>query len=90
MTIARANFWHMKCGLNFMARKMNVLEIGQAARAEAAANHRQRTLLVTALDSMKPRPQAKKIMPPRPRLQIVVDDQTHTQMVEPVKIRHVD
>jgi hypothetical protein len=80
----------MKCGLNFMARKMNVLEIGQAARAEAAVNQRQRTLLVAALDSMKPRPQVKKIMPPRLRLQIVVEEPAQTQMVEPVKIRHAD
>ncbi len=73
-----------------MARKMNILEIGQAARAESAVNIRQRSLLVTALDYMKSRPQAKKITPPRPRLQIVVEDQSQTQMVEPVKIRHAD
>jgi hypothetical protein len=73
-----------------MARKTNVLANGPAARDKAPLNHRQRALLVTAIDSMKPRPQAKKILPPRPRLQIVVDGWSQTQIVEPVKIRHAD
>lgn len=78
----------MKCGLNFMARKIHTLELGPAARDKSAVNHRQRTLLVAALDYMKSRTPAKKIAPPR--LQIVVDEPTPAQVVEPVKIRHAD
>jgi hypothetical protein len=80
----------MKCSLKFMARKTNVLENGTVARDKSAVNQRQRALLVAALDSMKSRPLLKKIAPPRPRLQIVVDGWSQTQIVEPVKIRHAD
>jgi hypothetical protein len=80
----------MKCSLKFMARKTNVLENGTAARDKSAVNQRQRAMLVAALDSMKARPRLKKIAPPRPRLQIVVDGWAQTQIVEPVKIRHAD
>jgi hypothetical protein len=78
----------MKCGLNFMARKIHTLELGPAARDKSAANQRQRTLLVAALDFMKSRTPMKRIAPPRLRLQIVVEEPPQTQMVEPVKIRH--
>jgi hypothetical protein len=71
-----------------MARKIHTLEIGPAARDKSAVNQRQRTLLAAALDFMKARTPVKRIAPPRPRLQIVVEEPAPTQMVEPVKIRH--
>src|ERR1700733_1332698 len=83
-------FWHTDCSMNFMAKKMNALQLAQTARAEAEFTNRRPPLPMGALSLMQqPRPQAGRGFPPRRRLQITVDDTTYAQLPQLVKIIHV-
>jgi hypothetical protein len=80
--------WHKDCSINFMAKKMNSLQLAQTARAEAEASNRRFAPSMGALSLMQPRSQAVNIFPTRRRLQITIDGETGGQIPQSVKITH--
>jgi hypothetical protein len=78
-------FWHGDCSIVFMAKKMNTLQVAQAARAEVEIA-RLRQAPPAALYLMQP--QLQKDFPVKRRLQITIDGESDDQLPQSVKIIH--
>jgi hypothetical protein len=81
-------FWHRDCSMDSMAKKMNSLQVVEAARAEVEVAKRRHTAPLAALSLMQQRPQSQKIFPARRRLLVTIDGETNGQIPQSVKITH--
>ena len=70
-----------------MAKKMNTLQVAQAARAEVEIA-RLRQAPPAALYLMQPQPQLQKDFPVKRRLLITIDGEPGDQIPQSVKIIH--
>ena len=80
--------WHMNCDRKFMAKKMNMLQVAQAADREVQVVKRQPVPPAPALNLMQLRTQLNKVVAHRRRLQIAVQADARELISEPVKIIH--
>jgi hypothetical protein len=80
----------MNCDRKFMAKKMNMLQVAQAADREIQVAKRQPAPPAPALYLMQLRTQSNKVAPHRRRLQIAVQTDAQTLIPESVKIIHFD
>ena len=80
--------WHMNCDRKFMAKKMNMLQVAQAADREVQVVKRQPVPPAPALYLMQLRTQLNKVVAHRRRLQIAVQADARELISEPVKIIH--
>jgi hypothetical protein len=88
-TAARFTFqWHMNCDQNSMAKKMNMLQVAQAAQRELQVVKRQSATPAPALYLMQLRTQLNKVTAHRRRLQIAVQADAQELVPESVKIIH--
>jgi hypothetical protein len=73
-----------------MAKKMNSLQVMEAARAEVEVEvaKLRYALPLAALSLMQPRAQAMNIFPPKRRLPITIESETGGQIPQSVKITH--
>jgi hypothetical protein len=81
-------FWHKDCSMGFMAKKMNSLQVVEAARAEVEVARLRYTPPLAALSLMQQRPLLQKGFPTRRRLHITIDGETNSQIPQSVKITH--
>ena len=70
-----------------MAKKMNTLQVAQAARAEVEIE-RLRQAPPAALYLMQPQPQLRQDPPVKRRLLITIDGESGNQIPQSVKIIH--
>jgi hypothetical protein len=78
----------MNCDKKFMAKKMNMLQVAQAAGREMQVAKRQPVPLAPALYLMQMRTQLNKVATHRRRLQIAIQDDMQALIPQSVKIIH--
>jgi len=76
----------MNCGIANMAKKANLARQWQAVIGQAEITDRQPSAPAAALYLMQLRSAARKISPPRRRLEVAVEHEADTETPRPVKI----
>ena len=83
-------FWHVTCGLMFMARKLNPSKLQRQNNGVTPALPRRSSPPVAALYLMQLREQGIKITPSSRRTRVQVEEDLDIESEQPVKITKVD